>query len=79
MSTQGDGIVKAHIYVMCLNVRRNRGRKAIFAVADMLRGESLLCKTKNLQRIAGFLAGGTRFEHATGGFGDRCSTVEPPP
>ena len=26
-----------------------------------------------------FMAGGTRFEHATGGFGDRCSTVEPPP
>ena len=26
-----------------------------------------------------FLAGETRFEHATGGFGDRCSTVEPLP
>ena len=25
------------------------------------------------------LAGETRFEHATGGFGDRCSTVEPLP
>ncbi len=26
-----------------------------------------------------FLAGETRFEHATSGFGDRCSTVEPLP
>ena len=26
-----------------------------------------------------FLAGETRFEHATNGFGDRCSTVEPLP
>ena len=26
-----------------------------------------------------FLAGETRFERATGGFGDRCSTVEPLP
>ena len=25
------------------------------------------------------LAGETRFEHATDGFGDRCSTVEPLP
>ena len=25
------------------------------------------------------MAGETRFEHATGGFGDRCSTVEPLP
>ena len=25
------------------------------------------------------LAGETRFERATGGFGDRCSTVEPLP
>ena len=25
------------------------------------------------------LAGETRFEHATSGFGDRCSTVEPLP
>ncbi len=26
-----------------------------------------------------FVAGETRFEHATNGFGDRCSTVEPLP
>lgn len=26
-----------------------------------------------------FLAGETRFEHATSGFGDRCSTIEPLP
>ena len=25
------------------------------------------------------LAGETRFEHATSGFGDRCSTIEPLP
>ena len=26
-----------------------------------------------------YVAGETRLEHATGGFGDRCSTVEPLP
>ena len=29
--------------------------------------------------VAQVLAGETRFEHATSGFGDRCSTVEPLP
>ena len=40
VGTQGDGIVKARIYAQCVNVRRNHGRTAFIAVADMLRGES---------------------------------------
>ena len=35
---------------------------------------------KDRQQITdGLLAGETRFEHATSGFGDRCSTIEPLP
>ncbi len=34
-------------------------------------------KEKVAQRAT--LAGETRFEHATSGFGDRCSTIEPLP
>ena len=35
-------------------------------------------KQNNLQKQV-VVAGETRFEHATDGFGDRCSTVEPLP
>ena len=41
--------------------------------------EFVLCKNKNRPKNSDGLAGETRFEHATYGFGDRYSTVEPLP
>ncbi len=37
------------------------------------------CKEKEVLLGLPFLAGETRLEHATDGFGDRCSTIEPLP
>ena len=45
-----------------------------------LKGHCFFVKTKKQdKKSCSDVAGETRFEHATGGFGDRCSTVEPLP
>ena len=62
------------------SVTRNLRRKECSSVAYALR----VLIAKSLQKKEEvpkyfFVAGETRFEHATNGFGDRCSTVEPLP
>ena len=61
-------------------------KSSLFAFAsEYFSGYPVLCsnlapKQKNAAlKCNAFVAGETRFEHATGGFGDRCSTVEPLP
>ena len=58
------------------SVLRAESRRTQNRVTDLL--QSRRTKQNNLQKQV-VLAGETRFEHATDGFGDRCSTVEPLP
>ena len=60
----------------CFRVTRNRARNLRLLVEY---ASIPLQKNKTEQKFSLILAGETRFEHATNGFGDHYSTVEPLP
>ena len=76
---QGDGITEKGEFVRQSKCQMQSQRKEQSSDAMSCVFESRKnCKKKAPKRCF-FLAGETRLEHATDGFGDRCSTIEPLP
>ncbi len=76
---QGDGITEKGEFIRQAKCQMQPQRKERSSYAMSCVFESRKnCKKKAPKRCF-FMAGETRLEHATDGFGDRCSTIEPLP